>query len=58
MKYLWDIIREEDEARERKYLEDIGVIGRLFDNELTFPFVLLGLCGVGFVIGFMIGMIL
>jgi len=58
MKYLHEIQQEADDAREREYLDSIGFFGRLIDNHLTYPFVLVVACMLGFNLGILIGVML
>ena len=56
--YLHERMDREDREREERYLENLGVIGRLFDNHLYFCIVFAILALGGFNIGFLIGMML
>jgi hypothetical protein len=58
MEYLEHIIAREEAERERKYREDIGTIGMLFDNELYFCLVFVVINLLGFLIGFGVGSLL
>ena len=56
--YLEQRLEIEDRERERKFLESLGPVGRLFENNLYFCIVFFILIFAGFNIGFLIGMML
>jgi hypothetical protein len=58
MEYLEHRIAREEAERERKYQEDIGAIGRMFDNHWTFCAIMAVLPPLGFLIGLGIGNLL
>jgi hypothetical protein len=55
MKYMHQIIAEQDSEQQRRYLESIGPLGRIIDGHLTFMLFLAFVCSAGFFIGFLIG---
>jgi pheromone shutdown protein TraB len=55
MEYLEHRIAREDAERERKYLEEIGSFGQLFDNPLYYVITLFIMSMLGMLIGLFIG---
>lgn len=56
--YIWERLELEEQQREAEYLESIGPVGRLVDNELYYCLAVVVLMLTGFLIGFGIGSIL
>lgn len=56
--WLHQKIEIEDRERERKYLESIGPIGRIFDSHWQFVLLLCLVWPIGFGIGLVIGLLL